>query len=107
MTLCLDAHWVWRGGGNSMPVLADVVKRYGARVSEVHIRQSAAGVWSETLGEGDVDYPAVVKGLAEAGVKPQLVVEIAVEKGTPHTMDPVEAHRRSVEYARRVFAPLG
>ncbi len=107
MTLCLDAHWVWRGSGNSMAVLSEVVKRYGARVSEIHIRQSQGGIWSESLGEGDVDYPGVVKGLADAGVKPNLVVEIAVEKGTPHTMDPVEAHRRSVEYARQVFAPLG
>lgn len=107
LTLCLDAHWVWRGSGNSSKVLADVVKRYGVRVSELHLRQSVGGVWSETLGEGDIDYPALVAGLAEAGVRPHLVMEIAVEKGTPHTMDPVEAHRRSAEYARKVFAPLG
>jgi inosose dehydratase len=107
MTLCLDAHWVWRGSGNSSKVLSEVVKLYGPRVSELHIRQSAGGVWSETLGEGDIDYPEVVKGLVEARVKPLLVMEIAVEKGTPNTMDSVEAHRRSVEYARKVFAPLG
>jgi inosose dehydratase len=107
VTLCLDAHWVWRGSGNSSKVLSEVVKLYGARVSELHIRQSVNGVWSETLGEGDIDYPALVQGLTEARVKPLLVMEIAVEKGTPNTMDSVEAHKRSAEYARKVFAPLG
>ncbi len=107
VTLCLDAHWVWRGAGNSSKVLSGVVGLYGARVSEVHIRQSVNGVWSETMGDGDIDYTAVVKGLVAAGAKPHLVMEIAVEKGTPHTMDAVEAHRRSAEYVRKVFAPLG
>jgi hypothetical protein len=39
-------------------------------------------------------------------VKPHLVLEVAVENGTPKTLSPVEAHRRSVEYATRVLAPL-
>ncbi len=107
VTLCLDAHWVWRGSGNSSKVLSEAAKLYGARVSELHIRQSSGGVWSETLGEGDIDYPALVGQIAEAKAKPLLVLEIAVEKGTPNTMDSVEAHKRSAEYARKVFAPLG
>jgi inosose dehydratase len=107
VTLCLDAHWVWRGSGNSAAVLDAVVKKHGARVSELHLRQSVNKVWLETFGEGDIDYPAMVKALAEFQVKPLLVMEIAVEKGTPNTMDAVEAHRKSAEYARKVFAEMG
>lgn len=106
VTLCLDAHWMYRGAGNSFVALMDIAKLYGRRVTEMHLRQSRNNVWSETLEEGDIDYPALVAQLAKAGARPHLVMEIAVENGTPKTLSPVEAHRRSVEYARRVFAPL-
>ncbi|MFB3905099.1 MAG: sugar phosphate isomerase/epimerase family protein [Acidobacteriota bacterium] len=104
VTLCLDAHWIYRGSGNSELALSDIMRLYGRRVSEVHIRQSLAGIWSETLGDGDIDYRALAAKLRSLQVKPHLVVELALEKGTPHTMDPVAAHRQSIEYARRVFA---
>ena len=104
VTLCLDAHWMYRGAGNSQVALFDVVQLYGHRVSELHLRQSQNGVWSETLGTGDLDYEALARALTRKKVKPHLVLEIAVEAGTPKTLDPVEAHRRSAEYARRVFA---
>jgi inosose dehydratase len=104
VTLCLDAHWIYRGAGNSAVALFDVLKLYGPRVTELHLRQSIKTVWSETLGEGDIDYPALAKHLLQIGVKPHLVLEQAPEKGTPETMDAVESHRRSLEYARRVFA---
>jgi inosose dehydratase len=102
--LCLDAHWIYRGSGNSAVALFDVVKLYAARVKELHLRQSEKGTWSETLGPGDVDYPALAAALITAGVRPHLVLEVAVENGTPKTLSPVEAHRRSVAYAREVFA---
>ncbi len=106
VTLCLDAHWLYRGAGNSQVALFDVVELYGQRVSEVHLRQSQNGVWSEILGPGDIDYEALAEALARKKAKPHLVLEIAVETGTPKTLDPVEAHRRSAEYARRVFEKL-
>lgn len=104
VTLCLDAHWMYRGAGNSQVALFDVVELYGHRVSELHLRQSQDGIWSEILGPGDIDYEALARALTRKKVKPHLVLEIAVETGTPRTLDPVEAHRRSAEYARRVFA---
>jgi inosose dehydratase len=103
---CLDAHWVFRGAGDSRVALFDVLRLYADRVVEIHVRQSHRGVWSETLGEGDVDYPRLVRELVERGRRPHVVLEAAVESGTPSTMGVVEAHRRSVEYARRVLAPL-
>ena len=107
VTLCLDAHWIYRGCGNSQVALFDIVKLYGARVSELHLRQSRNGVWSETFEDGDIDYRGLGRALVKAGAKkPHLVLEIAVENGTPKTLAPVEAHRRSAEYARRILAPL-
>lgn len=104
VTLCLDAHWIYRGSGNSAVAVMDVASLYGPRVSELHLRQSVKGTWSEAMGEGDIDYPALARQLRDAGARPHLVLEQAVEQGTPKTMNAVEAHRRGSEYARRVFA---
>ncbi|HEX2974144.1 MAG TPA: sugar phosphate isomerase/epimerase, partial [Tepidisphaeraceae bacterium] len=104
VTLCLDAHWIYRGSDNSAVAVFDVLKLYGARVSELHLRQSAGNIWTESFGQGDIDYAAVAQHLLKIGVKPLLVMEQAVEQGTAKTLSPVEAHRRSGEYARRIFA---
>ncbi|HEX2972683.1 MAG TPA: sugar phosphate isomerase/epimerase [Tepidisphaeraceae bacterium] len=107
VTLCLDAHWIYRGSGNSAIALFDVVELYGKRVSELHLRQSVRGVWSETFDvteKGDIDYVALAKALTQKGVKPHLVLEQAVENGSPKTLNATEAHRQSAEYARKVFA---
>ncbi len=107
VTLCLDAHWIYRGSGNSAVALFDVLKLYGPRITELHLRQSANGVWTEAFGEGDIDYALLAKRLKEIGVKPHLVLEQAVEAASPKTMNAVEAHRKGGEYARRVFAGFG
>ncbi len=104
--LCLDTHWVYRGSGNNVARVYEVVERYGKRVAELHIRQSKDGVWTECLTDGDIDYVKVADGLIAQGVKPLLVLEQAVEKGTPNTMDAVESHRRSRTYVEKVFAKL-
>ncbi|MHC4399940.1 MAG: sugar phosphate isomerase/epimerase family protein [Planctomycetota bacterium] len=104
VTYCFDVHWVYRGSGNSLDVVADVLQRYGSRASELHLRQSKDGIWSETFGEGDLDYSAVAEHLLRIDVKPHLVLEQAVEKGTPHTLTALEANRQSCQYIRRLFA---
>ncbi|MBC8876963.1 MAG: sugar phosphate isomerase/epimerase [Planctomycetes bacterium] len=104
--LCLDTHWVYRGSGNNAARVYEVVKRYGKRVAELHLRQSKDGVWTECLTDGDIDHVKVADGLKAQGVKPLIVLEQAVEKGTPNTMDAVESHRRSRTYVEKVFARL-
>ena len=101
--LCLDAHWIYRGAGNSAIALFDIMKLYGTRIAELHLRQSKGGIWTETLCEGDIDYVRVAKYLKTIRVKPHIVLEQAVEAGTPKTMGPVAAHKKSCLYARRVF----
>ena len=104
--LCLDPHWIWRGAGDSAVALADIIQLYGARTEVVHIRQSQGGVWAQAFGAGDLDYGAIVVALAACGAHPQLVIENAIEAGTPDVLTPREAHRASLDHVLRVFAPL-
>jgi inosose dehydratase len=106
VTLCLDAHWIYRGSGNSAVALFDVLKLYGERISELHLRQSRNHVWTEAFGDGDIDYVAMAEHLKKIGARPHLVLEQAVEKDTPTTMDALAAHRQGALYARKVFAGL-
>ncbi len=106
VTFCLDAHWVYRGSGDSSVALFDVLKLYGRRITELHLRQSQNGIWSETFGPGDIDYRALARHLRDTGIRPHLVMEQACEKGTPNTMPAVEALKRSCGYARKLFADL-
>jgi inosose dehydratase len=104
VTLCLDAHWIYRGAGNSSVALFDVLKLYGSRVTELHLRQSKDNIWTEAMCDGDIDYEAVAKHLLQINVRPHMVLEQAVETGSPKTMSTIEAFRKSSQYARRVFA---
>ena len=103
VTLCLDAHWIYRASGNSQTALFDIVELYGKRITEVHLRQSRDGVWTETFSKGDIDYERLAKALHDKGVRPHLVLEQAPETGTPKTMGPVELHQISAKEARRIF----
>jgi inosose dehydratase len=107
VTLCLDAHWIYRGAGNSQVALFDVLKLYGPRVTELHLRQSQNGVWTEVFGPGDIDYPRLADHLRRGGVKPLLVLEQAIEAGSPNATRPVEAFQKSTEYVREVFTGFG
>lgn len=96
---CADTHWIHRGGGDVLAYL----EQYGPRVRSVHLRNSVGGVWSETLGDGDLDYRAIAAKLAALEFGGPLIVELAIETGTPETRPLVENMRRSREYVRAVF----
>jgi len=106
VTLCLDSHWIYRGAGNSSVALFDIVKLYGNRITELHIRQSNNHIWSETFGPGDIDYERLTQALVRLDLRPHLVLEQAVENGTPNTLNTVQALAQSTAYARRVFKTL-
>lgn len=101
--LCLDAHWIYRGAGNSQVALFDIVKLYVDRIVELHLRQSKDGIWTEAFGPGDIDYEHLVALLSAHDKNPHLVLEQAVEKGSPHTMDAVRAHRLGRAYVKEIF----
>jgi len=69
------------------------------RISELHIRQSKDGTWTEALGSGDIDYPRLVKLLRDRSVRPLLVLEQAVEKESPTTMTALEVATEAVARA--------
>ena len=100
---CLDAHWVYRGSGDSNVALFDVLKLYGDRIVELHLRQSAKGTWTEDFGDGDIDYAKLWKTLQGMKLSPLLVLEQAVEAKSANTMNAVDAHKKSVVYAKKVF----
>jgi len=102
--LCLDAHWIYRGAGNSHIALLDFVKLYGKRIVEVHLRQSRDGIWSEVFGDGDIDYGRLVAMLGDLRIRPHLVLEQAAEAGTPKTLSAEEAMGRSASAVRALFA---
>ena len=104
--LCLDAHWAFRGAGNSNVALHDIVRLYGDRVVELHVRQSVDGIWTEAFGEGDIDYGRLVRELSELGARPVVCMEQSVESDTPDTMNSLQAHTISHRVARTVFKPF-
>jgi len=101
--LCLDAHWIYRGAGNSLVALFDIVELYADRIIELHLRQSKNEIWSEVFGEGDIDYIRLSKTLKEKKINPHIVLEQAIEEGTPHTMGTVEAMSKSLENVKKWF----
>lgn len=106
VSFCLDVHWIYRGAGNSQVALMDVVRLYGKRITELHVRQSNDHIWSETFGPGDIDYKQLVAELVKLKVRPHLVMEQCVEEKSPNTTEAVAAHRQGLKYATEIFAPL-
>jgi len=100
--ICLDTHWVFRGGENVM----DILNEAGKRIGDVHLRNSANKIWLEELADGDVDYKAVAAALGKLHYKGWLTVELAWDPQTQRTRTLVEDLKRSREYAERMFAGL-
>ncbi len=102
---CLDSHWIFRGCGDSQVALFDALEHYGDRVVELHLRQSHDGKWGEVFtAEGDIDHGRLKAWFDARDSTPRLVLEQAVEGGSPDTMEVVAAHRQSFDNASRLFA---
>ena len=104
--LCLDAHWIYRGAGDSQVALFDIVQLYLDRIIELHIRQSKNGVWTEEFCEGDIDYRKLARMLYANNSKPHLVLEQCIESESPNTMNAIKAHKLGLDYLNDVFVDL-
>ncbi len=104
--LCLDPHWIYRGAGNSQVALWDAVDMYGDRIVELHLRQSQNGIWTETFGEGDIPYQQLIDYLVEHNQKPHIVLEQAIEAGSPQQHGSIAAHQISLANVQTQFAVL-
>lgn len=106
VALCLDVHWVYRGAADSQVALEDIVTLYAKRIELLHLRQSVGGVWSEAIGEGDIDFPTLARHMASNNVKAHLVLELALENGTPGILSGTEANRASIAYLEPLLAAV-
>lgn len=97
--ICLDVHWVLKGGLDPMTLLAEA----GSRLGSLHLRNSRNGVWLEEVADGDVDYTKVAEYLRKNRFQGWLVVELAWEGATEITRGLTENLRRSREWTERVF----
>lgn len=99
---CLDAHWIFRGCGNSEVAVFDALAHYKDRIVELHLRQSNEGTWQEAFSpKGDIDYPRLIKLLAAEKIRPHLALEQAVEAESSKHLSAVEAHRRGLTNLRK------
>ena len=101
--LTVDADWMCRGGEDAKAW----IREFASRLEIVELRSSKKGVWEETLGDGDPDCRELAQALAEVRFDGWLMVELAREEGTPHTVDLVQAHAHSLGYVRDVFGRHG
>lgn len=96
---CVDAHWIFRGGQDVMTIL----KEAGTRLGSLHLRNSKNKIWTESLGDGDIDYGAVAAHLKSINYRGYLVVELAWDKETELTKSLEENLRLSREYVEKTF----
>jgi len=95
-----DLNWLVRGGVD--PV--DFIRRYGDRIVFLHLRdQKADGTWSEALGEGQMDYAAIVRALHEINFSGDAVIELAHERDFKPTRPLRESLKISRDFVRRTL----
>jgi inosose dehydratase len=104
VSFCYDIHWVYRGSQDSEVAVFDILKMYGDRIVELHIRQSKGGIWSETFSQsGDINYQRFADELKKHKIKTHLVIEQCIEAQTPGNMDAITAHIKDLAEVARVF----
>ena len=93
-----DLNWLIRGGVD--PV--SFIKTYGNKIVYLHIRdQGENGLWTEYVGEGVTDFPAIAQALKETGFHGEAAIELASHEPPKNPMK--ENWKKSREYVREVF----
>ena len=95
-----DLNWLIRAGIN--PV--DFIHTYGKQIVYLHIRdQYADGQWTEYVGQGVTDFPAIAKALKEQHFNGNCAIELAFPQNFTPTNTLKEDWRLSREYVRKTF----
>ena len=95
-----DLNWLVRGGVN--PV--DFIEAFGDRIVFLHIRdQNADGTWSESVGEGDMDYVGIGRALRTANFSGDAVIELAHERNFKPTRPLRDSLSMSRACVRKTF----
>jgi sugar phosphate isomerase/epimerase len=95
-----DLNWLIRAGID--PV--DFINTYGKQITYLHIRdQYADGKWTEYVGQGVTDFPAIAKALQEQNFRGDVAIELAF----PGDLTPInplkDDWKISREYVRKTF----
>jgi inosose dehydratase len=94
-----DTGHILRGGMDPL----ETIRAYRPLVRHVHLRDaSASGEWAG-MGEGGVDFPAIVSHLAESGYEGWVIVD---DESASSNSDPDGAARRNGAYVRDTLLPL-
>jgi sugar phosphate isomerase/epimerase len=93
-----DLNWLVRGGVD--PVW--FINTYGKQMVYLHIRdQKADGKWTEAVGEGVTDFPAIAAALQRVNFKGRAAIELAFDN--PPVNPVKEDWRKSRDYVAKVF----
>jgi len=93
-----DLNWLVRAGID--PVW--FINTYGHKMVYMHIRdQKANGKWTEAVGEGVIDFPAIANALKEINYNQKAAIELAFDEPPKNPVR--EDWKKSREYVRKVF----
>jgi sugar phosphate isomerase/epimerase len=100
MKLGPDLNWLVRA--NVDPVA--FIKTYGKQIVYLHIRdQYQNGVWTEYVGEGVTDFPAIAQALRSVNFRGRAAVELAFPDNYVPKYTLTEDWKRSRQYIQTVF----
>lgn len=95
-----DLNWLVRGGVD--PV--EFISEYGDRLVYLHLRdQHANGRWSESLGEGAMDYKAIGQALRQVKFSGHAAIELAHEGDFTPTRPIRESLKQSRQFVRKTL----
>ncbi|MFP5041229.1 sugar phosphate isomerase/epimerase family protein [Parasediminibacterium sp. JCM 36343] len=95
-----DLNWLIRAGINPI----DFINTYGKQIVYLHIRdQYANGTWTEYLGQGVTDFPAIAAALKKQGFKGNAAIELAFPAGFTPVNPLKEDWKMSREYVNKTF----
>jgi sugar phosphate isomerase/epimerase len=79
-----------------------VIRRWAPRLVNVHLEDMRAGVHQHLMfGEGEIDFPPVLKALVEVGYRGGVHVELS-----RHSHEAPDAARRAMEFLNRIMKQL-
>jgi sugar phosphate isomerase/epimerase len=95
-----DFNWLIRGGVD--PV--EFINTYGKQIVYMHLRdQYSDGTWTEYLGQGATDFPAIASALTAQNFQGQSAIELAFPKNFTPANLLKEDWKKSRKYVRKVF----
>lgn len=95
-----DLNWLIRGGVD--PV--SFIQLYGKQITYLHLRdQYADGTWTEYLGQGSTDFPAIAKALKAANFKGNAAIELAFPANYVPKKPLPEVWKLSRDYVKSTF----